>query len=139
MPDEFAFAIESEPLCGCAAGDDERGGLDPFIVNLKTMAAVARLESRGETKLEPRSESLGLLVHVKNEIRALNPLGEAGVVLDKGGGGELAAGLGALQNKRGKVRSRCVDGGRQARATSADDDEVFHAARNMQEEAGGGK
>ncbi len=73
------------------------------------------------------ADMLGLRPHLLHEPGALDHLGEAGIVLDIGGGGELAAGLAAgdeqrLEHGAGGVDRRGVAG----RAGPDDDDLVVH-------------
>ena len=66
---------------------------------------------------------VGLLLHVLDELGALDAFGPAGKVFDQGGDGELAAGLVALEDERLEVGARGVDGGGEAGAAGAEDDE----------------
>ena len=47
-----------------------------------------------------RADMLGLLLHLLHQPGALDDVGEAGIILDVGGDGELAAGLDALDDDR---------------------------------------
>src|ERR1700737_2078732 len=67
------------------------------------------------------ADVLGLGLHLLHQPGALDNAGEAGIVLDIGGDGELAAGLGPLDNDRLQHRSRRIDRRGPARWARADD------------------
>ena len=69
------------------------------------------------------ADVLGLLLHLLHQPRALDDLGEARVVLDVGGDGELAAGLDALDQDRIQHGAGGIDRGRVAGGSGADDDD----------------
>ena len=64
-----------------------------------------------------------LLLHLLHEPGALDDVGEARVVLDIGGDGELTAGLHALDHDRFKHRARRIDRGGVAGGPGADNDD----------------
>ena len=71
------------------------------------------------------AEALGLLAHVVHQLGTTNSLGEAGEVLDIGGGGELATGGGAvgehaLVQDGLEFSTRKVDGGSVCAGAGAD-------------------
>ena len=70
------------------------------------------------------AEAHGLLLHVLDELGALDAFGPAGKVLDQRGDGELAAGLVAFEDERLEVGAGGVDGGGEAGAAGAEDDGV---------------
>ena len=71
------------------------------------------------------AEALGLLAQLAHQIGALDPLGEAGIVLDVGRLLQQAAPGEALDDKRGKVGARGVKRCGVARGSAADDDRVL--------------
>ncbi len=72
-------------------------------------------------------DMLGLGLHLLHQPRPLDDVTEARVILDVGGGRQLAAGLDALDDDRGKARAGGVDcGGQACRPRS----ENRHAGRN---------
>ncbi len=75
------------------------------------------------------AEAGGLLLHVFDEFGALDAFGPAGEVFDQGGDGELAAGLVAFEDEGLEVGAGGVDGGGEAGAAGAEDDQV--ANRNF--------
>ena len=119
------FAGDAEPLRRRARSDDQSLGLN--LVPLfgpdgeRSFAQVNLVDERDE---ELGAEAPGLLLELLHQLRALNALGEAGVVLDLGGDGELAAGLRAVDDERVEFGARRVDGGGQARRAGADDDDL---------------
>ncbi len=68
------------------------------------------------------AEAGGLLLHVLDELGALDALGPAGEVFDQRGDGELAAGLVALEDEGLEVGAGGVDGGGESGATGTEDD-----------------
>ena len=66
------------------------------------------------------ADMLGLRLHFLHQPGALDDLAEAGIILDVGRGGELAAGLDALDDDRRKAGARGVDGGGQAGRAGAE-------------------
>ena len=68
----------------------------------------------------------GLLLHVLDELGALDAFGPAGEIFDERGDGELAAGLVAFKDEGLEVGTRGVDGGGEAGAAGAEDDGVAH-------------
>jgi hypothetical protein len=64
---------------------------------------------------------LGLGLHLFHQPGALDGRGEAGIVLDVGGDGQLAAGLDAGDDHRTEQGPGRIDGGRPAGGARADD------------------
>jgi hypothetical protein len=83
--------------------------------------AQVHLVDEGDEEL--RAEALGLLLELLHQLRPLDAFGEAGVVFDIGGDGELAAGLRAVDDEGLEVGAGGVDGGGQSRRPRADDDD----------------
>ncbi len=69
-------------------------------------------------------DMLGLLLHLLHQPGALDDVGEAGIVLDIGGDGELAAGLDALNQDRLQHGAGGIDRSRIARRPGTDDDQL---------------
>ena len=76
-----------------------------------------RSTSKTVSHLQIGPESLGLLAHQVHQLRPLDSLGKPGEIVDGGRQGQLAAGLLALEDQRGQVGPRGVQGGGQARPT----------------------
>ena len=74
---------------------------------------------------DARADMLGLRLHLLHQPRALDRLGEAGIVLDVGGDHELAARLEARQQQRLQHRAGGVDRGRVAGRPGPDDDDAL--------------
>ncbi len=66
----------------------------------------------------------GLLFHLLHQPWALDDVGEARIVLDVGGDGELPAGLDALDQDRLQHRPRRVNRRRVSCRTGTDDDDL---------------
>jgi hypothetical protein len=70
------------------------------------------------------TEALRLLLHVVDELRALNTFREARKIFHLGGDGKLAAGFMPFQNKRFQVCSGGIDGGGIPGTPGAQDDYI---------------
>jgi hypothetical protein len=70
------------------------------------------------------SETLRLLAHVLDQLRAKNAFGEAREILDQRGERELSAGFVAFDDQRFQIGARGVEGGRVSGTAGADDDDV---------------
>ena len=66
-------------------------------------------------------DMLGLGLHLLHQPGTLDDVAEARIIFDVGRGGQLAAGLDALDHHRAKARARGVDGGGVARGPGAED------------------
>ncbi len=66
---------------------------------------------------------LGLHLHLLHQPGTLDGFGEAGIVLDLGGDGELAAGLNAANQHRLEHRAGGIDGGCAAGRAAAQNDD----------------
>lgn len=91
-----------QPAGVCAGGDDERiggvhGGIVRAVRTLDPQLVGARRQINAGDGLgdDFGAEAHGLGAHVVHELAAVDAVGETGVVLDVGGGGELAAGSSA--------------------------------------------
>ena len=69
-----------------------------------------------------RADMLGLLLHLLHQPGALDDVGEAGIILDVGGDGELPAGLDALDDDRRHAGAGGIDGGGEAGRAGAEDE-----------------
>ena len=110
VADERLFAGQSQPARAGAGGDDERAGkhfADGCVEADGMFAHFNRVEVR---KLELRSKARRLLLHVFDQLGALDAVGPAGKVLHQAGDRELASGLMALQNQRFESRTGRIDG-----------------------------
>ena len=70
---------------------------------------------------ELRADMLGLLLHLLHQPRALDDVGEARIVLDVGGDGELTARLDALHQHGLETRAGRIDGRGVARGSGTQD------------------
>ncbi len=94
-----------------------------MVVGVEREGAVREVHTVDVGLKEVRAEATRLLLELDHQLRALDAFGEAGVVLDLGGDGELSAGLRAVDDEGFEVSARGVDGGGQARRPRADDDD----------------
>ena len=127
VADELRFVGQSQPTRGGPAGDDQRAGVERFlVVELEREVTVLRLEAGQFGIPEPRAEVLGLRLHAQDEFGAVDAFGEAGKIFHQRGGRKLAAGLAAFEHDGIEAAARGVHGGGQARAARADDHKFFH-------------
>ena len=123
-------AVSAEPLLGRQAEPDRRGagrdddGLAAVLgaARPRPEGAAGEVDAVGVDVDDARPEALGLLAEAEHQLRALDPFGEARVVLDVGRDHQLAAGLVAGQDDRRQVGAGGVDGGGQAGRARADDE-----------------
>jgi len=115
---------EIEPARRRPGGDDEGPGVDGLFAKVKFEGALGEIDGGEVRHFELGAEADGLLLHVLDEVGALDALGPAGKVFDQRGDGELAAGLVAFEDERLEVGARGVDGSGQPGAAGAEDDGV---------------
>ncbi len=93
-----------------------------LVVTLK--GCDAQVDGGDGLGLDHRAETLGLGLELLHQLGPLDPVGEAGVVLDLGGDGQLAARLLALEQEVGDVGAAEVQAGGVAGGAGADDDDL---------------
>ena len=126
MPFEPALLLEAEPLRRSAAGDNHRLGVHWLAVDMETIVTVQRLECAHLCILEFGAEFFGLPMHVHDQLRAVDSLGETGKILHQSGARKLAAWFSTFQDEWIQICARGVNRSRQACATGADDDHLLH-------------
>ena len=93
-------------------------------------SSCCRLSSPGQVDLADvvphyaRADMLGLRLHFLHQPRPLDDVAEAGVIFDVGGGGQLAAGLDALNDDGAHAGARGVDGGGEPCGAGAEDEQA---------------
>ena len=127
---EALLAFEAQPLRLCAGADDD-GVADIEIAGIAGADEGAFAEVRGDHHVvdQPRAHSLRLARHLLHQPRPLDDVGEAWIVLDVGGDGELAAGLQALHHDRLQIGARRVDRCGIAGGAGADDQDLAAVRR----------
>ncbi len=121
VADEGLLAGQAEPARAGAGGDDERAGVDFAGGGLEPDRVGAEFGGVEVRELKLGAEAGGLLLHVVDELGALDAFGPAGKVFDQRGDGELAAGLVAFKNERLEAGAGGVDGGGESGAAGAED------------------
>src|SRR4051794_40634107 len=122
---ELLFAREIEPARLCAGRKHDRvSQVHVAGIAFDPEGALRQLELYDLIGNEPRAHMLGLLLHLLHQPGALDHLGEAGVILDVGRDGELAAGLHAADHDRLQHRARRIDRRGATGWTRADDDQL---------------
>ena len=101
-------------------------GFDRLAVHRELERAGATSPPTPGCRIDPGAEPLGLFLHARHQLVAINTFGEAGVVLNGGCRGQQPAGLAAGQDERLELGPRRIQRGGQAGATRADDDHFFH-------------
>ena len=124
VADEGLLGGEIEPARAGAGGDDERAGVDGLFAEVEGEGVLGEIDGGEVGHAELGAEAGGLLLHVLDELGALDALGPAGEVFDERGDGELAAGLVAFEDEGLEVGAGGVDGGGKAGASGAEDDSV---------------
>src|ERR1044071_3903005 len=105
-----------------AGGDDQRVALEDVLIGGDLERMVAEVDALDLLHLEDGAEALGLLAHEVHQLRPEDSFGEAGVVLDVGGDGELPARLHSFEDERSEVGAGEVDRGGASGRAGADDD-----------------
>ena len=125
VADQLLFVRQSQPSRRRAGGDDQGAGFMPFAVDIQA-------EGRAKIGLRDRAvhvlgaEALGLLLHVFDQVGAVDAFGKSGKILDLGGDGELAAGLMPDHDQRFQTGAGGIDRGGISGAARADNDDVSH-------------
>ena len=136
-PSQVAQELTPWPMSACSLGrfepagagagrDDQRARVDGVLAGAEVQLVRVLAEVDGDEvgHLQFGAEARRLLLHVLDQVGALNALGPAGKVLDQRGDGELAAGLVAFEDERLEVGAGGVDGGGEAGAAGAQNDGV---------------
>ena len=135
VADESLLGGEVEPAGACSGRDDEGAGENLLGADGKFdgLTGFGGEFGGGEVgHAELGAEAGGLLLHVFDELGALDAFGPAGEIFDEGGDGELAAGFVAFQDEGLEVGTAGVDGGGEACTARAEDDEVAHFGGHSQ-------
>jgi hypothetical protein len=127
---ELLLGRKPDPLGGGAGRDDERLGGVRVAAHLEPERMLREVDLGDVAEHERRAEPLGLLAEDLHHVRAHDAFGEARVVLDVGGDGELPAGLGAFDHDGRQVRAGGIDGRRQAGRAGAQDEHAMGRGRH---------
>ncbi len=141
-PSQVAHDETPWPMSACSLGSPSQRAEAPLAMMRVRVSRVSRprLTSRGfllpsasfAAEIEAYhvageelgAEARGLHAHVVDELGPLDAFGKAREIFHQGGDGELAAGLVAVDDQRGEVGTRGINGRGQAGAAGADDDDV---------------
>jgi hypothetical protein len=124
VADEGLLGGKVQPACTGPGGNDEGAGVDGLFAEVEGEGTLGEIDGAEVGEAQLSSEADGLLLHVLDEVRALDALGPAGEVFYQRGDGELTAGLVAFEDKRLEVGARGVDGSGKTGAPGTEDDSV---------------
>ena len=117
------LGLEPQQLGGGAGGDDQGIAGVAVLAGLERHGPCAELHRGDVAENDPGAEALGLLAELVHHVRAHDAVGETGIVLDVGGDGELAPGLGTLHHQRREVGTGRVEGGGESGRPRTEDDD----------------
>ena len=124
MADQLLLVGQTQPARGGAAGDDQSLRVHLMLAEVKQKRTLAEIDAGEVRHAIFGAETLRLLAHVLDQLRAQNSFGKAGEILDQRGQRKLAAGLVAFDDQRFQVGARGVEGGGVSGTAGADDDDV---------------
>src|ERR1700733_1589111 len=90
---------QPKPLSGRATRHNQALRFQPLAVDLETVKVRAGFEFVDFSVAEASAEFLRLPVHVHDQLRAINPVGKSGEILDQRGRSELAAWFTTFQDE----------------------------------------
>jgi hypothetical protein len=122
---QLLLTRNAEPAGLGAGGDHQRvRQVDRAAIPRRAEGPAREVDVEDHILLDRRADMFGLGLHLFHQPGALDRLGEAGVVLDIGGDGQLAARLHAGDDQRREPRARGVDRRRVAGRAGADDEKL---------------
>ena len=116
--------LDPEPAGARAGGDDDGPRAVLVVADPDPERLLGEVDAGDVVGHVLRAEPLGLAPEVGHHLRAHDPVGVAGVVLDVAGDHQLAAPGEALDHERLQVGARRVERGRVAGGAAADDDQL---------------
>src|SRR6185437_12902845 len=126
MANQLLFRRQIEPARFCTARDNQRAGHQPVVIHTKSKRTLREI-GFGDFAIDVSgAETLRLLLHVLDQIRAVDAFRKAGKVFHFRGERKLAANLQAFNDNGFQTGSRGVDSGGVSGATGTDDDDVMH-------------
>ena len=126
----FRLGGESQITRRSACGDDEALGFDLLLaVDHQVERPRGEVDARYHAAADVGAEPLGLLAQVSHQLVAVDPFGIARVVIDFGGGGQLAARFDSFVENGIQIGARGVDGCRESGRAAADNQafDFFHS------------
>jgi len=124
--EEGFLGFEADEAGCCAGGDDDALGFVGFAAGDEFLNGAGEVDGVDEVVLKPRAELGGLFAEVVHEGITVDAFGPAGEIFHFRGGGELSAGLVALDDEGIEVGASGVDGGGEASASGSYNDDIFH-------------
>ena len=121
---ELGLGAQPDELGRGAGGDDHGAGAVGRLVGADGEGPAVEVDLDDLLPLRQRPEAARLVAHLLHQLGAHDPLGEAGVVLDVGGDGELPARLVAFEHQGRQVGAGRVERGGQPGGAGAEDDDA---------------
>ena len=110
-----------------AAGDNDRLGDHQFPVDRHPQGIFAEINRLNIAELDSRAKFLRLFLQPGHQFIAIHAVRKSRIILDDARGGEQSAGHDAREDERVQISPGRVDSRGQSRATTSDDDDVFHS------------
>ena len=126
VADQLLLVFQIQPARRRAAGHDQGLRFQPLAIGFDSDGLVLHVELFDLRIGKTRAELFRLLMHVENQLRTVDAIGESGIILNQRGGGELASWLRTLQHQRTQVPPRRVDGSRQTGAAASHNNHLLH-------------
>lgn len=93
MANEGMLIWQPQPSCRCTAGNDQRSRVNDLLADVEREWMALEIRSRNVRQSVFRPETLSLTAHVRDELRALNALGESRKVFHQSGERKLSSWL----------------------------------------------
>ena len=126
MADQLLFRRQPEPA-GRSAGSHYQGpGFDPLAFHIDAERTSGEFRVLDGTVHVFGPEVLGLLLHVLDQIRAVDPFGKTGEVLHQGRERELSSGFVSADDQRHQIGPGRVDGRGVSGTAGSNDHNISH-------------
>ena len=105
------FALQPKMAMTRSGGDDDGLRADRLAIDREPKRLPGQVHRLDGAELDPRAETLGLLLQAHHQFVAVNAFREAGIILDHRRRGQQAARLFAGQDQRAQVGPCRIKGG----------------------------
>ncbi len=132
MAEQPGFVLQPEVAILRTRRQDHRARVEDLIADMNDLDRTSQVDLGDVVSDQFGTEASRLLAQAFHQLRAHDPVGEAGEVLHVGGGHQCAAGSNrALENQRVQVGPRGVERRRITGRTGSDDDELTHVHKDL--------